>query len=147
MDEKLKELLELWGQETVTSIQATLVAQRNIASRTLLDSIEYTVGDGFVQFTMAEYGHYVDVGSKPHWAPIAPFKTWARLKRLPPSAAFAVRASIAGKALGGSGKGGTKPHRFFDQVIQREIANLLPKLDKGFIDYLDGRISLLNDTQ
>ncbi len=139
MDEKLKELLELWGQDTVTAIQATLVAQRNIASRTLLDSIEYTVGDGFVQFTMAEYGHYVDVGTKPHWAPIAPFKTWARLKRLPPSAAFAVRASIAKK--------GTKPHRFFDQVIQREIANLLPKLDKGFIEYLDGRISLLNNTQ
>lgn len=139
MDEKLKELLELWGQDTVIAIQATLVAQRNIASRTLLDSIEYTVGDGFVQFTMAEYGHYVDVGTKPHWAPIAPFKTWARLKRLPPSAAFAVRASIAKK--------GTKPHRFFDQVIQREIANLLPKLDKGFIEYLDGRISLLNNTQ
>lgn len=147
MNEEIQNIFDEWGRDTVLAIQATLVAQKNIASRTLLDSIEYSLGSDFVQFTMAEYGHYVDVGSKPHWAPIAPFKTWARLKRLPPSAAFAIRASIAGKALGGSGKGGTKPHRFFDQVIQREIANLLPKLDQGFIDYLDGRISLLNDTQ
>lgn len=138
-EEKLRAIFDEWGRDTVLAIQATLVAQRNIASRTLLDSIEYTLGPNFVEFTMAEYGHYVDVGTKPHWAPIAPFKTWARLKRLPPSAAFAIRASIAKK--------GTKPHRFFDQVIQREIANLLPKLDQGFIDYLNGRITLLNDNQ
>lgn len=139
MDEKLKEILDKWGQDTVTAIQALIVAQRNIASRTLLDSIEYSLGADFVQFTMAEYGHYVDVGTKAHFAPIAPFKTWARLKRLPPSAAFAVRASIAKK--------GTKAYRFFDQTIQKEINKLLPQLDKGFIDYLDGRIKILNDTQ
>lgn len=139
MNDELKKILEEWGQDTVTAIQATLVAQKNIASRTLLDSIEYTLGPSFVEFTMAEYGHYLDQGVNKGWyPPIGPLKTWARLKRLPPSAAFVARASIK--------KRGLKPRKFFDMVIEREVRNLLPKLDKGFIEYIDGRIKLINES-
>jgi len=137
MDEDIKKIFDEWGKDTVLAIQAILTAQRNVANGNLRKSIKYTLGENFVQFTMDEYGKYVDEGTKPHWAPIAPFKKWASAKGLKPQTAYAVRASIAKK--------GTKPHRFFTTIIEKEIERLLPKLDEGFIRFLDNRITLLNN--
>jgi hypothetical protein len=137
MNEEIKKIFDEWGKDTVIAIQALLTAQRNVATGNLRRSIKYVLGENFIQFTMAEYGKYVDEGTRPHWAPIAPFKKWASAKGLKPSVAYAVRASIAKK--------GTKAHRFFQVAIEKEIANLLPQLDEGFIRFLDNRITLLNN--
>ena len=139
MEEDIKKIFDDWGKDTVLAIQALLTAQRNVATGNLRRSIKYVLGENFIQFTMDEYGKYVDEGTKPHWAPISPFKKWASAKGLKPSVAYAVRASIAKK--------GTKPHRFFQVTIEKELERLLPKLDEGFIRFLDNRITLLNEQQ
>lgn len=136
MNDEIKQIFEKWGTDTVIAMQAILTAQRNVATGNLRESIRFHLGDNFIQFTMEEYGKYVDQGTKPHWAPIAPFLRWASAKGLPKKAAYAVRASIAKK--------GTKPHRFFTTILEREIDKLVPQLDEGFIRYLGDRIELLN---
>ena len=137
MNEELKKILEEWGQDTVIAMQAVLTAQKNVATGNLRRSIQYIVGENFVQFTMDEaYGQYVDEGTKPHWVPIAPLKRWASAKGLPKSAAFAARAAIKRR--------GTTPKRFFTTVIEKEIARLVPQLEQSIVQYFGDRIELLN---
>ena len=129
MNEEIKTIFDEWGAETVIAIQAMLTAQRNVATGNLRASIKYQLGENFIQFTMNEYGKFVDEGTRPHWAPIAPFKTWARIKGLDKNAPYAIRASIAKK--------GTKPHRFYTTVIESQIDKLMPKLDKRLTQLFD----------
>jgi hypothetical protein len=137
MTEEIKKIFDTWGQDTVIAIQATLTAQRSVATAQLRASIKYALGEDFVQFTMLEYGQYLETGTRPHWVPIGPLKRWATIKGMSKSAPYAIRASIKKK--------GTRAHPFFSSVIEREIERLLPQLDQGFIKYLDGRITLLQE--
>lgn len=138
MNEELKKILDEWGRETVIAMQAILTAQRNVATGNLRNSIKYKLGADFIQFTMAEYGDIVDKGRTPGWwAPIAPLKKWASAKGLPVSAAFTARAAIK--------KRGLKPKKFFTTIIEREIAELLPKLDTAIIRYIDDRIEIIQN--
>jgi len=137
MNEEIQNILDEWGAETVAAIQAVLVDRGNVATGALRRSIEYKLGGNFVQFTMADYGVYVEKGTKPHWAPIAPFKKWAKARGLSEKRAYATRGAIA--------KFGTKPHPFFTTIIEREIAKLAPKLEQSIIQYFGDRIELLNN--
>ena len=69
MNEEIKAIFDEWGRETVIAIQAMLTAQRNVATGNLRASIRYQLGENFIQFTMNEYGKFVDEGTRPHWAP------------------------------------------------------------------------------
>ena len=52
--------------------------------------------------TSIPHGIPVEMGTKPHWAPIAPLIRWAEEKLGDPDAAFAVRAKIAREGTEGA---------------------------------------------
>lgn len=133
----INDILNKWGADTVLAIQAILVSNNNVATAALKRSIKYELGEDFVKFTMEEYGKYLETGTRPHWAPIKPFKVWASAKGLPEVVAYKVRASIAKK--------GTKPHPFFAITIQKEIEKLAPNLEKAFIRYMGDRIKIISE--
>lgn len=54
---------------------------------------EYTLSDG------VDYGISIEYGTKPHYVPIAPLKSWSRRVLGDESAAYAVRAKIAERGV------------------------------------------------
>lgn len=77
----------------------------------------------------APHAKAVEVGSRPHWAPIAPLKKWCELKGMGPGAAYAVQRKIA--------RDGTRPtwfmartvpivERLLDRNMRRALARPLP---------------------
>jgi hypothetical protein len=48
-----------------------------------------------VVLTASPYAHFVEEDTRPHWAPIAPLKLWARRVLGDESAAYAVQHAIA----------------------------------------------------
>ena len=61
----------------------------------------------------SDYVLYVEEGTKPHWAPIAPLKLYALRKWGNERLGYALQRVIAGSALGGTGPGGTKGAHMF----------------------------------
>src|SRR5574343_328618 len=139
MNEELKKILEEWGDDVVIAMGAVLTAERSVATGRLRQSLKYIINDDGIQFLMEDYGKFVDEGTKPgrKAPPIAPLKQWVKLKGMPPGAAYAIQKKIAKK--------GTRPKRFFNTVIEKEIVNLLPHLEEGFVRYIEGRIKILNE--
>ena len=101
----------------------TLRAEREVKDRTpvgatglLRNSIQSEVHGarttqvrGVVASPLA-YAIPVERGSRPHWAPIAPLKLWARRKLGDERAAYAVRWAIARR--------GTKGHHMFQRAYE-----------------------------
>lgn len=139
MNEELNKLLTQWGDETVKLLQARLELNDSVATGDLKNSIDYNIGEDFIQFNMKKYGVYVDAGSKPHWIPIAPLKIWAKAKGLPPKMAYAVRWNLHINP--------TKPHPFFSTVLEKRINELVKDdgiLKEFFINMLNEKFSLLS---
>jgi hypothetical protein len=151
MKEELEKALKLWGEETVKKIQAAIVTKRVLDTGKLRNSIKYVIGDGFIQFTMETYGRYMDEGtgrfgtkskpltkrSIPAIAGALELSGWASRKNLKP---WAVATNIVKR-------GGLKPRGFFNVIIEKEIGGLLPYLDGAFIEYLEGRITVINSEE
>lgn len=147
MEEQLKKALELWGAETVKKI----IAAMPYDSGDLKASVKYTIGQEFIDFSMDTYGRYLDEGTgqlgpkakkfsnpKKVRAGIAnslKLSGWASRKNLNP---WAVATNIVKR-------GGLRPRRFFNDVIERELANLVPYLDDAFVEYIDGRVKIISE--
>lgn len=139
LKDDLKKILDRWGLDVVTEMQAILTAKNKIATQGLRNSIKHLVGEDFVSFTMAEYGIYVEEKTKPHWTPIGPLKKWASAKGLGVGAAYAARSAIHRR--------GNVPVKFFKSTIQKELVLLLPQLEGEFIRYMGDRIKIISDKQ
>ena len=102
--------------------QAVLLLQREVVTRTpvgatgiLRGSIASEVRGTTAQIrgivtTPQAYALPVEEGSRPHWAPIAPLKLWARRKLGDERAAYRVRWAIHLR--------GTRPVRMFAQGLE-----------------------------
>lgn len=74
----------------------------------------------------APYARYVEEGTRPHWAPIAPLKLWARRVLGDEGAAYAVQRKIAQE--------GTDPQPFVGRGIDAMVAHLRTTGIGAFID-------------
>lgn len=101
--------------------EAVMLLTREVKSRTPVGATEAARGSiqgateivrgrrldvrGTVTSALPYVAGPLEFGSRPHWAPIAPLKLWAKRILGDESAAWAVRAAIA--------KRGTRPRRMF----------------------------------
>lgn len=140
--DKLKEALEVFGNEYIEAIGAILTKADKIASRDLIRSLDHQViktgfGTSYTLKVIAEeYLKYVESGRKPNSKapPVEPIKEWAKHKGLDEGLAFPIAKSI--------GKKGIKPLN----VIQAAFDNVVKqieyrKLEQGVTDWVDDLIS------
>lgn len=84
----LQEVLTRYGEKAVELYRANLQESGRPASGALSESLhtEVVVGDRAigVDFHVLEYWKYIEHGTRPHWAPIAPLKRWVEVKPLLP---------------------------------------------------------------
>ena len=114
--------LENIAKTVVASLRNTLVSKGIDATGRLSESIIYQVSPKFISIEMLQYGEFVDSGTKPHWAPIKPIKTWVQAKGLSLNP-YAVRANIA--------KYGTKPHPWLYKFKETIL-----ELDEELLNYM-----------
>jgi len=62
-----------------------------------------------IVWSKQKYGIFVELGTRPHWAPIEPLKRWAQLKLGDSSLGYAVQRKIAMK--------GTKAQPFMEPAV------------------------------
>ena len=84
----LREVLERYGETAVALYRQNLTESGRPASGALGDSLRTVVVAGdteiAVDLSLLEYYKYIEHGTKPHWAPIAPLKEWVQVKKLLP---------------------------------------------------------------
>ena len=142
----LRKVKDKWGRETVKAIVNEIDKWPILFKGTLRRSISYeqkTGIDGDIDFNMADYGKYVDMGTGifgPNKTPIPResipgiafyLKTWASAKGLNP---WAVATSIVKR-------GGIKPRPFFNNVIETRINSLGEGITSAMSDYLNDQIN------
>lgn len=125
------------GVSTLLESMATLARSKTPVDRGLLRGAIFTQvepGSGTVLVTgtlgvgaQAPYAPYVEYGTAPHWAPIAPLKGWARRVLGDERAAYAIQRAIAAR--------GTKAQPFlqpaFDAVLPRAQGALQAATDRA----------------
>lgn len=86
--EHLQEVLARYGEKAVDLYRANLQESGRPASGDLSESLhtEVVVGDTSigVDFHVLDYWKYIEHGTRPHWAPIAPLKRWVEVKPVLP---------------------------------------------------------------
>lgn len=86
----LQDVLERYGARLVELYKANMVESGRPASGALADSLRTVVAleNGgrtvAVDLSLLEYWKYIEHGTPPHWAPIAPLKEWVKVKPLLP---------------------------------------------------------------
>lgn len=84
----LEGVLREYGERLVELYRANMVESGRPASGALADSLhtEVVVGDTTigVDLSLLDYWKYIEHGTRPHWAPIAPLKEWVQVKRILP---------------------------------------------------------------
>lgn len=86
----LQDVLERYGARLVELYKGNMVASGRPASGALADSLRTVVAleNGgrtvAVDLSLLEYWKYIEHGTPPHWAPIAPLKEWVVVKPLLP---------------------------------------------------------------
>lgn len=84
----LRAVLERYGQRLTELYRANMQQSGRPASGALADSLrtEVVVGERAiaVDLSLLDYWKYIEHGTKPHWAPIAPLKEWVTVKPLLP---------------------------------------------------------------
>jgi len=83
-------------------------------------SSEYVLTDG------VDYGIHMEYGTRPHWMPIDPLKSWANLKLGDSQIAYAIRAHIA--------KYGVDAHPFFRPALIEVRSIWIPKYFKDVMN-------------
>ncbi len=124
---RLHIFLDKIGKEIVSEMKNRLRSDGSVASGHLEKSIKYSVTDTKdsveLDFTMAEYGEYVDQGRRPgKQPPISKIKQWCRIKGIPETAAYPIARKI-----GRFGKAGTY---FFTIPIQRRRDKIRSDINK-----------------
>lgn len=85
----LREVLERYGETARELYRQNLTESgRPTTQNSLINSLrtEVVVGETSiaVDLSLLDYYKYIEHGTRPHWAPIAPLKEWVRVKPLLP---------------------------------------------------------------
>ena len=124
----LKEILESQGGKAVQFIKKLLIDNNKIATRNLINSLDYEVLENLNDLTLriiaSDHFKYVDQGRRPGAKPppIKPIQSWVRTKGLvfkglnDKQTAFIIATSI--------GKKGIKPLYAKDKTIKMLMGNL-----------------------
>lgn len=127
---ELERTLNEMGRRMRDFMRAKLEENGTNASNKLSDSITYIIRkdnqDYEVLISLEDYWKWVEKGTKPHWAPIAPLREWVLVKPLIPEErggklptveqlAHAVQWKIA--------REGTKAQPFFWNSVEEAVAD------------------------
>lgn len=136
-----KKYLKTYGDQVESEIETRLKNYGKYATGNLYDSIRYTVTEDSnkfrISFFMADYGQWVDKGSKPSKYAnmtgkgkgkskfIESLMIWCRIKGIPEGAAFPIRRKIW--------KEGLPPTNFFTIPTTRRVKQLNEGIRKAMI--------------
>ena len=129
IERKVKELTS--GPMVQTMRNATMLLQRDakilapVDTGRLRASItpSVTVGPEAIQGVVGsnvKYAPYVELGTRPHWPPIAALETWAKSHG---TSAFLVARAIARR--------GTKARRYLQGAYEKNIARIMAMIDRA----------------
>jgi len=129
--------LELWGDSVIDSMRNILISNSKSASGNLINSLNYTITynglDLDIDFSMPNYGDFVDKGRRPgKQPPISAIKPWLQIKGIPEKFAFPIARNI--------GKNGIKATPFFGSTIDSKIEELTNQLTIAYTKDLDNYI-------
>lgn len=131
MWENVRNVLNEMGREFQFQVREKIVAENAVATGDLLNSIGFEIeedADGLftLYLTHADYFHYVNENTVPHWPPILPIVQWVIDKPLATDLpevnkiAHAVQWKIAQE--------GTQGHYFFESVLNSLLEVYYPKI-------------------
>lgn len=155
----VRAILDAYGQSTIAAMREKLITpkqRRNglgqfistvsnaVATGNLVSSISYDVNfDGIsstIEFSMADYGIYVDGGRRPgKMPPLSRIQEWTRIKGIPEKYAFPIAKNI--------GRYGISARPFFGSTIEEKMAQLVEDLEVAYAAdlnvYLQNKAKLL----
>jgi HK97 gp10 family phage protein len=118
MGQAVFEVVELIADKARTRAPVNLGILRSSIFTEVKPGTGQTLVTGLVATgKQAPYARFVESGTKPHWAPIAPLKAWARRVLGDEQAAYAVQHAIAQR--------GTKAQPFFAPSVA-EVEKIAP---------------------
>ena len=137
MWENVRNVLNDMGREFQFQVREKIVAENAVATGDLLNSIGFEIeedADGLftLYLTHADYFHYVNENTVPHWPPREPILRWVEDKPLQPypdangklptvdQLTFLVSRKIAEE--------GTQGHYFFESVLNDLLEVYYPKI-------------------
>lgn len=124
-----RRVLEAFGEETVESMRNILISNGKDASGELIRSLSYQItyeeSDIDIEFSMVDYGQFVDKGRKPgKQPPISSISKWLAIKGIPQKFAFPIARKIGLK--------GIEPTPFFDSTISDKTRELISSLEIAY---------------
>lgn len=124
-----RSVLEAFGEDTVDTMRNILISNGKDASGELIRSLSYQITyeetDIDIEFSMVDYGQFVDKGRKPgKQPPISSISKWLAIKGIPQKFAFPIARKIGLK--------GIKPTPFFDSTISSKTRELINALEIAY---------------
>ncbi len=124
---KLTDLLNKVGSELTSEMKTRLKGSGKVNTGKLLNSIKYKVTEKKdsveLDFTMLEYGEWVDQGRKPgKQPPLDKIRKWCIQRGIPVKAAYPIARSI--------GKHGISPTYFFTTPLARRKAQISKQIEQ-----------------
>ena len=121
-----RRVLESYGDETLNTMRNVLISNKKVNSGDLLDSLSYQIiydGETLdIEFSMIDYGIYVDKGRKPgKLPPIDSIRNWAAQKGINQRFVFPIARKIA--------EFGIAPTPFYESSILSGKDKLLRDLE------------------
>jgi HK97 gp10 family phage protein len=104
--------------KSALAIKTRAKANVPVAFGKLKGGLSHTVEDDVrgIVWSKKNYGIFVELGTRPHWAPIEPLKRWAQLKLGNASLGYAVQKKIAMK--------GTKAQPFMQPAVIESMQDI-----------------------
>jgi len=127
-------VLESYGEQTLNTMRNVLISSKKDATGTLIQSLGYTIdynGDSLdIEFSMVDYGQFVDKGRRPgKQPPISAISNWARIKGISQNAVYPIARKI--------GRIGIAPTPFFGTSIEAGKEQLLKDLERAMTQDID----------
>lgn len=125
-------MLEKIGAEIVELIRKKIVDEKIDVTGNLKNSVDFIINENKIEIIMAEYGKYVENGTKPHninREGVEKIKIWAKSKNISP---WGVITNIR--------LYGTKPHPFLSKIENTEIDNIIKKY---YFEYVNNQSEVL----
>lgn len=124
-----RSVLEAFGKDTVDTMRNILILNGKDVSGELIRSLSYQITydetDIDIEFSMVDYGQFVDKGRKPgKQPPISSISKWLAIKGIPQRFAFPIARKIGLK--------GIAPTPFFDSTISSKTRELINALEIAY---------------
>lgn len=130
-------VLNNYGKSTVDSMRSILISAGKDATGNLVNNISFIITynqeDISIEFSMPEYGVFVDKGRRPgKQPPISAILPWLKIKGIPESAAFPIARNI--------GRFGIQPTPFFETSIEKNKESLIRDLETAIAQDIESYI-------